>query len=94
MTIEQTVTIPADHRLHLDFEVPPQIPAGATARLELFWSPQNEAAKNLDATLEKIRGLCKNSTITVDNFLEMKREEVELEERQYRRLFNKAEDDS
>jgi hypothetical protein len=94
MTIEQTVTIPADHRLHLDFEVPPQIPAGATARLELFWSPQNEAAKNLDTTLEEIHALCKNSSVSVDSFLEMRRHEVELEERQYRRLFNKTEDDS
>jgi hypothetical protein len=92
MTIEQTVTIPADHRLHLDFEVPSQIPAGATARLELFWSPQKETSNNLDATLEKLRTLCKDSSITVESFLEMRRQDAEVEERQSRQLFNKAEE--
>ncbi|MDR2717449.1 MAG: hypothetical protein LBB89_05220 [Treponema sp.] len=73
MTIEQMVTIPADHLLHLDFEIPSQIPAGTTARLELFWSPQKEAVNSLDAALEKIWALCKDSSITVDSFLEMRR---------------------
>ena len=73
LIIEQTVIIPADHRLRLDFEVPPEIPAGVTARLEFFWSPQKEAAHNLDAALEKIWALCKDSSVTVDSFLEMRR---------------------
>jgi hypothetical protein len=30
MTITQTVDIPADRRLHLDFELPPEFPAGKT----------------------------------------------------------------
>jgi hypothetical protein len=34
MTIEQTIDIPIDRRLHLDFEVPREIPAGK-ARVEL-----------------------------------------------------------
>ena len=34
MTIEQTIDIPVDRRLHLDFEVPREIPAGK-ARVEL-----------------------------------------------------------
>jgi hypothetical protein len=80
MTIEQTVTIPADRFLHLDFEVPPQIPAGTTARIELFWSPRTEAANNLDAALEKIWELCKDSSVTVDSFLEMRRRDNELGE--------------
>jgi len=90
MTIEQTVTIPVDHRLHLDFEVPQYIPAGATARLELFWSPGKESAKNLDTALEKIWAVCKDSSITVDSFLEMRRQDKELEEKQYRQLFDKS----
>jgi hypothetical protein len=39
MTITQTVKIPADRRIMLD--VPPQIPAGATARFEIIWFPAN-----------------------------------------------------
>jgi hypothetical protein len=90
MSITQTVTIPADHHLRLDFEVPPQIPAGATARLELFWSPQKEAVNNLDTALEKIWALCKDSPVTVDSFLEMRRHDKELEENQYRQFFEKS----
>jgi hypothetical protein len=90
MTIEQTVTIPADHLLHLDFKVPPQIPAGATARFELFWSPQKEKADSLNAALEKIWALCKDSSVTVDSFLEMRRRDNELEENQYRQFFSKS----
>jgi hypothetical protein len=86
MTVEQTVTIPADHLLHLDFKVPPQIPAGTTARFELFWSPRTKTVNSLDVALEKIWALCKDSSVTVDSFLEMRRRDNELEENQYRQL--------
>jgi len=82
MTIEQTVKIPADRRLY--FDVPIEIPVGATARFEIHWTPRKEAAKNLDAALEKIWTLCKDSPVTVDSFLEMRRQDKELEENQYR----------
>ena len=36
----QTVIIPADRRILLD--VPPQIPAGETARFEVIWFPVND----------------------------------------------------
>ena len=36
----QTVLVPADRRIIL--EVPPQIPAGETARFEVIWFPVNE----------------------------------------------------
>jgi len=90
MTIEQTVTIPSDHRL--TFEVPPQIPAGATARFELFWSPQKEAGNNLDAALERIWALCKDSSVTVDGFLEMRCRDNELEENEYRQFISMSGD--
>ena len=41
MIIEQIVEIPADHRII--FELPPEIPAGTIARLELIYSPYKEA---------------------------------------------------
>ena len=43
MLSEQIVEIPANRRLRLDIEVPPEIPTGVTARLELAWFPQKEA---------------------------------------------------
>jgi hypothetical protein len=92
LLIEQTVIIPADHRLRLDFEVPPEIPAGTTARLELFWSPYKETVNSLDSVLERIWKLCKDSSLTVDNFLEMRRRDKELEENQYRRFFGRPGD--
>jgi len=43
MLSEQIVEIPTSRRLRLDIEVPPEIPTGATARIELAWFPQKEA---------------------------------------------------
>ncbi|MCL2800838.1 MAG: hypothetical protein FWD28_03660 [Treponema sp.] len=86
MTISQTIDIPADRRITL--EVPREIPTGTTARYELVWFPVTKTANNLNTTLEKIQELCKNSSITVDSFKEMRRKDKELEENQYRRLFS------
>jgi len=85
MIIEQTVEIPADRRLY--FDVPREIPVGATARFELIWYPQKEAVNNLDAVLKEIRALCKDVPVTVDSFLEMRRQDRELEEKQFRQFF-------
>jgi hypothetical protein len=90
MTIEQTVKIPADRRLH--FEVPREIPIGATARLEIHWYPRNEAANSLDATLEEIWALCEDAPVTVDSFLEERRRDNELKEVRYRHFFSKPRD--
>jgi hypothetical protein len=46
MTMTQTVKVPADRRITLD--VPPQIPAGETARFEIIWFPvSNEVVSPL-----------------------------------------------
>jgi hypothetical protein len=92
MVIGQTVTIPADRRLHLDFEVPAEIPAGDTVRVELIWSPQTKVAKikdaqSLDAALERMWELTKDSPLTVAEFLQMRRQDRELEEQKFQRLF-------
>jgi hypothetical protein len=81
MTISQTVEIPADRRITL--EVPAQIPAGTTARFELVWFPVRKTVNNLDTTLDKIWILCKEASFTVDSFLEMRRCDKDLEEKQY-----------
>ena len=86
MTIEQTIEVPASRRISL--EIPPQIPAGAIAHLMISWSPQKELTNNLDIALEKIWELCKNSSITVDSFLDMRRQDKDIEETQFRQFFS------
>ena len=85
MTIEKTIEIPASRKITL--EVPPEIPVGSIARLELIWSSEKEMTNNLDLALEKIWMICKDSSITVDSFLAMRRNDKELEETQYRKFF-------
>jgi len=90
MTIEQTIKIPADHRLTID--VPREVPVGATARCEIHWFPRKEAINNLDAALEEIWALCKDAPVTVDSFLEERRRDNEMEEERYRQFFSKSGD--
>jgi hypothetical protein len=88
MTITQTVEIPADRRIKLDLDVPPQIPTGDMARVELIWFPQNKKADEYKTALEEIRAICKDLPISVDSFLEDRRKEKELEDEKYRRLYS------
>jgi hypothetical protein len=87
MTIEQTVEIPADHRLMI--EVPSEIPAG---RAILAFTPAGETrprhrlTEQQGAAIEKYRGIAKG-VLSSDESLEMRREDFELEEAKYRRLF-------
>jgi len=85
MTITQTVEIPANRRLIID--LPPEVPVGAMARFEIFWAPKEEQIKNLDIALEKIWNLCEDYPISVDSFLEIRRQDNELEEKQFALLF-------
>jgi hypothetical protein len=89
MTLEQTVEIPASRRLHLDFEVPVEIPVG---KAKITITPQVEKpAENIHEAVKNLRGIAKKmgSTLTVEHFLEMKREELRLEEENFQRLFYK-----
>ena len=90
MTTEQTVEVPADRRLY--FDVPREIPVGATARFEIHWFPRKEAVNNLDAALEEIWALCKDAPVTVDGFLEERRRDNEAEEERYRQFLSKSGD--
>jgi hypothetical protein len=85
MTIEQTVEIPANRQI--TFDVPPQIPTGTTARLELIWFPQRNKADEFNTTLEKIWELCEDVPISVDSFLEERRQDNDIEEERYRKSF-------
>jgi hypothetical protein len=86
-TLQQTVEIPANHRLALDVEVPEEIPAGtATFRLEWITPSENtmdayfKKKPSLIQTAEKLWELCKDVPITVDSFLEERHAERDLEE--------------
>jgi len=85
MTIEQTIEVPASHRVFLD--LPLELPVGK-ARITI--TPQAEKpAANAYGTIENLRGLAKKmgSTLTVDNFLEMRREDLLLEEAKYQNFW-------
>jgi len=85
MIFEQTVIIPADHRVFLD--LPPEMPVGK-AKITITSQTEKYSA-DAHVVIENLRGLAKKmgSTLTVDNFLEMRREDLRLEEEKYQRLF-------
>jgi hypothetical protein len=82
MTIEQTIEIPESHRISI--QVPSEVPVG---RAKILIFPElaakkpvkHRAKKSLDETLERIWSMTKDSTLTSDKFLEMKRKDLELE---------------
>jgi len=87
MTIVQTVQIPANRRIYLD--LPPELPVGkakvtVTSQAEMPSTGVYETATNL-------RGLAKKmgSTLTVERFLEMRQEDLRLEEEEYLRSFQR-----
>ena len=85
MTIEQTIEIPASHRIFLD--LPLELPAG---KAKITITPQTEKQTTTAyETIENLRGLAQKlgSTLTVESFLEMGREDARLEEEQYQKLF-------
>ena len=85
MTIEQTVEIPADRRVHLDFEVPFEIPAGK-ARVSV--TPLEETPKT-DISLLSLRGSCKGLD-TMEAYFARKRADRALEDRNDRRVTGNA----
>jgi len=87
MTIEQTVEIPANYRIFLN--LPPELPVGK-AKITITPQPEKPAA-NIYDTVTKLRGLAKEmgSSLTVEGFLEMRKEDLRLEEAKYRKLFQK-----
>jgi hypothetical protein len=78
MTLEQTVEIPADHRLFI--EVPEEIPAG-TATFRLEWIKPPEKPKKDAAWVNPLKGRAKafGSKLTLDRFMEMQEADKKLE---------------
>jgi hypothetical protein len=89
MTIEQTVEIPASHKLYLD--IPGNIPVGkAKVTIVPFAEPPAKPAPNPYEAIEQAAGFAKKlgSTLTVDKFLRWNEEDIALEEAQYRKRFH------
>ena len=89
MTIEQTVEIPADRRISLD--LPPELPVGK-AKITITSLAEMPAADAYDA-VTSLQGLAKKmgSTLTVARFLDMRREDLNMEEEKNQRFFQEKE---
>ena len=91
MTITQTINIPANRRIFLD--LPSELPIGrAQVEFRVISFPDQEkmSANAYEATLN-LRGLAKKmgSTLTVESFHKMMRDDKTLEDEQYDRLVHK-----
>jgi hypothetical protein len=87
MTLTQTVEIPANRRITLDLDVPPQIPTGSTAQLELIWFPQKKKPYDFKASLARIQELCKDAPVSTETLREERRRDLELEQQKNIRLY-------
>ena len=89
MTIQQTVTIPDDRRLHFDIVVPFELPVGkAQATLTLVCEDeiaQGDAGKWVNPLMGLAKA--KGAKLTVERFMEMQQEEIERENENDRRLW-------
>jgi hypothetical protein len=92
MVIEQTVDIPASRRLVLD--VPQEVPAG---RVILTFTPADggEAAARVKAAGEWVnplrgRGKALGSKLTMERFMEMQREDIDIENELDERLWKRS----
>jgi hypothetical protein len=85
MTITQTVEIPENRRIFLD--LPLDLPVG---KAKVTVTPQTEKpSASVYEAATSLRGFAKKmgSTLTVERFHEMMREDKHLEEEKYKRLF-------
>jgi hypothetical protein len=85
MSITQTIEIPASRRVHLDFEVPLEMPIG---RAQVSITPLAETP-GTHISLLSLRGSCKGLD-TMEAYFERKRAEKELENRNDRRETDNA----
>jgi hypothetical protein len=86
MTIEQTVEIPANRRLTLDLDVPEDLPLGL-AKVEVTFTPAVPRPKKPTVTADDLCGIAMDSSLTVERFLSMKREELLLENEKEARIW-------
>jgi len=86
MTIEQTVTIPADYRIFL--ELPRSIPIGARAKVSVVIPTVFDNQSTGSPGKKSFRGILKGKGITVEQLREMQSEDKALEEAADCRLYS------
>jgi hypothetical protein len=69
MTIQQTIDIPADHRVRLEFLVPGEIPAGTAKVAIIFSGPAKPKTAAVDTDGHSLQGIFKTDGHDVDRFL-------------------------
>ena len=77
MTIEQTVTIPADYRISL--ELPRSVPTGVIARVSIA-IPTGFEGQTVEPQLKSFRGVLKGKGISIERLREIQREDKALED--------------
>jgi len=89
MTIEQIVTIPADRHLHLEFEVPPEIPVGKVRAALTLICEINPIRQAADGWVNPLLGLAKakGAKLTLERFIDMQQAEIEQEIENDRRIW-------
>jgi hypothetical protein len=80
MTIEQTVTIPADYRIFL--ELPRSVPIGVNARVSISIPTVFDSQNSIESVkpVKSYRGILKGRGISVERFRELRREDKALED--------------
>jgi hypothetical protein len=78
MTIEQTVEIPVDRKLHLDFDLPFNLPSGK-AKVELIVTPEAQTEGGTVIPLRSLRGIDRGVD-TMEAYFERKRADKTLED--------------
>jgi hypothetical protein len=80
MTINQTVTIPADYRIFL--ELPRSVPTGVNARVSINIPTvfDSQSGTELVKPRKSYRGILKGRGINIERLRELQREEKTLED--------------
>ena len=89
MTIEQTIEIPENRRLHLEIEVPFEIPAGKARASVTLISEEEQERPPAGKWVNPLLGLAKakGSRLTLERFMEIQQEEIERENENDRQLW-------
>jgi hypothetical protein len=90
MTLQQTINIPADRRIHFDWTLPETANIGpATVILEFPTIPDEETLRRQREAVKKGLGIAKHIGFSSDDLIANRRKDLELEEAKWQRLYGK-----
>jgi hypothetical protein len=79
MILRQTIEIPASRKVHIDLVVPKTVPCG---KREVILDFPQEPGSSKPGPVKSLRGILKGRGITGEEFEEMQREDLLLEEQE------------